>query len=86
MMGNWGEYGWWGMGFGLLFMILFWALVILGIVALVRWLTREAQAGREQDGRAPPRNKTPLEIVQERYARGEIDRAEYEQKRQDLER
>lgn len=86
-MDNWGGYGWWGMGFGLLFMILFWGLVILGIVALVRWLMRESQAGREQqDGRALPRDKTPLEIVQERYARGEIDRAEYEQKRQDLEK
>ena len=86
MMGNWGGYGWWGMGFGLLFMILFWGLVILGIVALVRWLARESQAGREQDGRALPRDKTPLEIVQERYAHGEIDRAEFEQKRQDLQR
>jgi putative membrane protein len=84
MMGNWGGHGLWGMGFGLLFMILFWGLIILGIVALVRWLMRESQAGRQQDWRAPPRDKTPLEIVQERYARGEIDRAEFEQKRQDL--
>jgi putative membrane protein len=29
--------------------------------------------------------RTPLEIVQERYARGEIGREEYEQKRRDLE-
>jgi putative membrane protein len=86
MMGDWGGYGRWGMGFGLLFMILFWAPIILGIVALVRWLVRESQAGRQQDGRALPRDKTPLEIVQERYARGEIDRAEFEQKRQDLQR
>ena len=86
MMGNWGGYGWWGMGFGLLFMILFWAVIIVGIVALVRWLVRESQAGRQQDGRALPRDKSPLEIVQERYARGEIDRAEFEQKRQDLQR
>lgn len=85
MMWNWGEFGGWGMGFGFLFMILFWALVILGIVALVRWLMQESQARREQDGRALPRDKTPLEIVQERYARGEIDREEYEQKRRDLE-
>jgi len=31
------------------------------------------------------RDKSPLEIVQERYARGEIDREEYEQKKRDLE-
>jgi putative membrane protein len=72
------------MGFGFLFMILFWVLVILGIVALIRWLMRESQADRDQNGRAPPRDKTPLEIVQERYARGEIDREEYEQKKRDL--
>jgi len=32
-----------------------------------------------------PRDKSPLKIVQERYARGEIDREEYEQKMRDLE-
>lgn len=81
MMWNWGEFCGWGMGFGFLFMILFWALVVLGIVALVRWLMTD----RAQDRRSLPRDKTPLEIVQERYARGEIDREEYEQKRRDLE-
>ncbi|MEW6100291.1 MAG: SHOCT domain-containing protein [Pseudomonadota bacterium] len=80
-MGNWGEFGWWGMGFGFLFMILFWVLIILGIVALVRWLTMD----RAQERRVSPRDRTPLEIVQERYARGEIDREEYAQKRRDLE-
>lgn len=86
MMGNWGDFGGWGMGFGFLFMLLFWVLIILGIVALIRWLMRESQNGREQNGRGLPRDKTPLEIVQERYARGEIDREEYEQKRLDLEK
>ncbi|MEB1083485.1 SHOCT domain-containing protein [Citrobacter portucalensis] len=85
MMGNWGEFGWWGMGFGFLFMALFWVLIVLGIVALIRWLMRESQSGPAQDRGMLPRDKTPLEIVQERYARGEIDRDEYEQKRRDLE-
>ncbi|WP_354675034.1 SHOCT domain-containing protein [Cupriavidus alkaliphilus] len=84
MMWNWGEFGGWGMGFGFLFMILFWTLVVLAIVALVRWLMRESQATRGQGKQESPRDKTPLEIVQERYARGEIDREEYEQKRRDL--
>lgn len=63
-----------GMGFGWIFMILFWALVLLGIVALVRWLS----------GSGLQRN-TALEILEERYARGEIDQQEYRQKRRDLE-
>lgn len=82
MMGHWGEFGGWGMGFGLIFMILFWVLVVVGIAVLIRWLVRESR----NTGQPQPRDKTPLEIVQERYARGEIDREEYEQKRRDLEK
>lgn len=76
MMGDMG--GWWGMGFGWISMILLWGLVILAIAALAKWLTQQPPSGRS------PRDKSPLEILQERYARGEIDREEYEQKRQDL--
>lgn len=89
MMGHWDDFGGWGMGFGFLFMILFWALVLVlvvaGIAALVRWLLPAREAPRLGVGELP-REKTPLEIVQERYARGEIDREEYEQKRRDLEK
>jgi len=76
MMNDW--HGGWSMGFGFIFMLLFWALVILGIAALIRWLTTRPSPGKNS------RDKTPLEIVQERYARGEIDREEYEQKKRDL--
>jgi putative membrane protein len=84
MMWRWGEFGGWDMGFGILLLILFWGLVILGIVALLRWLSSESRGRREPAAGARPRDKTPLEIVRERYARGEIDRDEYEQKRRDL--
>lgn len=79
MMGNWGHAGW-GMGFGFIFMILFWALVAAGIVAVIRWAMRSSDAAE----RRPP-DKTPLEIVRERYARGEIARQEFEQLKRDLE-
>ena len=69
----------WGMGFGGPFMILFWILVIVGIVILVKWLGDQSSAGRAS------RDKSALEILRERYARGEINREEYEQKRRDLE-
>lgn len=72
------DIGGWGMGFGVVFMLLFWLLVILGILALVRWLQSSSSPSQEARG------KTPLEIVQERYARGEIDKEEYEQKKRDL--
>jgi putative membrane protein len=79
MMGDMGDMGgWWGMGFGWISMILFWGLVILAIAALAKWLMHQPPSG------GSPRDKTPLEILQERYARGEIEREEYEQMRQDL--
>jgi putative membrane protein len=66
------------MGFGIVFMLLFWGLIILGVVALIRWLLTQSSPSRSS------RDKTPLEIVQERYARGEIEREEFEQKKRDL--
>jgi putative membrane protein len=79
MMDGWGTPGW-GPGFGIVFMILFWGLIIFGIVAIVKWLAgTSANAG----GALPP--KSARQILDERYARGEIDRDEYEQKRRDLE-
>jgi putative membrane protein len=78
MMNDWGSGGW-GMGFGFLFMLLFWGLVIVGIVALFRWSMVQKSPNGKSHG------KSPLEILQERYARGEIDHDEYEQKKRDLE-
>lgn len=71
--------GSWGMGFGWAFMLLFWGLLVVGIVVLVKWLMAQPPGSKGS------REKTALEIVQERYARGEIEREEYEQKRRDLE-
>lgn len=76
MMG-WGDGGWYWWGFGALHMLLFWALLIVLIVALVRWLGSMRESGDRSRGRA-------LEILQERYARGEIQKDEYEQKKRDL--
>lgn len=78
-MNNWNGFWGWGMGMGFVFMLLFWGFIILGIVALTRWLMAQSSPSRSS------RDKTPLEIVQERYARGEIDQKEYEQKKRDLE-
>lgn len=76
-MMQWGDgYGW--MSVGWIFMALFWILVILGAVAVLRWFDAGSRRSTEMQ------RKTPLEILQERYARGEIEKDEYEQKRRDL--
>jgi len=78
MMDSTGAFGW-GPGFGFIFMILFWGLVIFGLVAIVKGITRSLN----NPGTSTP--KTAQQILAERYARGEIDREEFEQKKHDLE-
>lgn len=75
-----GDRGWmWGLGMGLggLMMLLFWGVVIIGIVLLVR------QVGRT--GSESPR-EAPIEVLKRRYASGEITREQFEQTKQDLEK
>lgn len=78
MMGYGYGPGWGYMGTGgWIFMVLFWILVVFGIVALVRL---GIHGGRHHRG-----EKSALEILKERYAKGEIDRKEFEEKKKDLE-
>lgn len=70
----WGMWGAWGIGM-ILTMLLFWALVIVGFVLGIRWLVAQGK-----DARPDP----ALEILRQRYARGEIDRDEFEAKKRDL--
>lgn len=67
-----------GMGIG---MLLFWGLVIFGVVMLARGF---GGSSNSVAGVPIVRDKTPLDILGERYARGEIDKAEFAQKRSDL--
>ena len=72
MMGNG-----FGMGFGGGFMWLFWILLIVVIV----WAVKAVTGSRNNPSE---RRKSALDILRERYARGEIDKEEFEQKRKDL--
>ena len=72
----WGG-GWYGMIFGPLFMILVIAAVIAVVVLLVRWAGGLGQA-------TAPLHRTPLDILKERFARGEIDKDEFEERRRVL--
>jgi putative membrane protein len=73
--------GWFGMIFGPIFMILLLAVLIAAIVLVVRWASSPSMG-------APPHHVPPeraaLDILKERYARGEIDRDEYMQRKADL--
>jgi putative membrane protein len=75
MMSNYGFMGMGGGFMGGLFMLLFWLLVIIGIVYLIKYFSKNQSS--EQ-------HKSPLDILKERYARGEIDKAEFEKKKKDL--
>ena len=69
--------GWGGMIFGPLMMILVVAAIVVLVVVALRWL---GSTGHGTAPQAPP-GKTPLDILQERFARGEIDREEFEERR-----
>ncbi len=73
MMGY--HFGGWGWMMGL--NAVFWLLLILAVVALVMRAARGPAA-------APPRPATGLDVLAERYARGEIPREEYLEKKADL--
>lgn len=69
--------GWYGWFFGPIMMIVFIAVTVVGVVLLVRWLGGIGHGGAPH---ASP-GKTPLDILEERFARGEIDKEEFEERR-----
>lgn len=72
----------WGMSWlGGIFMFIFWIFIIIGIIFLVRWLI---QTTREESGKNIDDSQNALDILKERYARGEINKQEFEGKKKDL--
>ena len=74
-----GNYGL-GMGsgyglFGMMFSFIWWALIILALVSFIKWA---------KDGKFSSNGKDALDILKERYAKGEISKAEFEEKKKDI--
>jgi putative membrane protein len=74
--------GWGGMVLGPLFMILVLAVTIAAAVLIVRWIGGPWQVAAPPPPMAPGRSA--VEILKERFARGEIDKNEYEERRRVL--
>jgi putative membrane protein len=85
--GGWGMgpgmmgWGYYGMGWlGMILMMAFWIAVIVGIFFLIKWFARSTgsspRKGNQED--------SALEILNKRYARGEIKKEEFEEKKKDL--
>ncbi len=70
----WGD-GWWGFGMGLVWLV-FLGLIVTGIVLVIR--------GSSEGGSGRGRGTSALDILDDRFARGEIDREEYEERKRVL--
>ena len=75
--GPFGSFGW-------IFMILWWVLIILGLVALIKWLTSQSRGAHNHEKLASPAGGSALNVLKERYVKGEIDKKEFEEKKKDL--
>ena len=78
----WGNGMWGGAIFGPLLMIFYIALLVGVIVIVVRWLSGSSLGGRLPSS---PAASSALDILKERFARGEIDKDEFDERRQALE-
>jgi putative membrane protein len=59
--------------------VVWWLVLIVAILAIIRWTARSGPHG------APPTQEDrAIAILRERYARGEIDKAEFEERKRDL--
>lgn len=61
----------------MVFMIFWWVVIIIVAILIIRWAIHFHRSHKEE--------KSPTEIVKERYARGDITKKEYEELKKDLE-
>jgi len=75
----------WGWGhhmgfFSIIMMALFWIAVIIAVIFLIRWLAAST-SHRDREAKS---GESALEILKIRYAKGEINKEEFEAKKKDL--
>jgi putative membrane protein len=85
-LAGWGEYNGWHMGPGMMggwgmgwIMLLFWILVLVGLILIIKWLLQMTSGDKKLTG-----SGRAIDILKERYARGEIDKAEFLAIKKDL--
>ena len=79
--GGYGSIMPYGYGFGLIgaiIEVIWWVIIIAIIIFSFRWVIKQSHHWRK--------DRTPLEILKERYAKGDIDREEYEDMKKELEK
>ena len=75
-MMNWGS----GMGWGWsIIMMVFWIAIIVGIIFLIRWVVLSTDRRHETRG-----EDSAMDILRNRYAKGEINKDEFEEKKKDI--
>ena len=71
----WGSYVW-GMGYGWIYMIIIWAVIITAIAYHAKFFMKSSDF--------QVRHEAPIDILKRRYAKGEITREEFERMRDDV--
>lgn len=80
MMQNFGG-GWFSFVMSLIFTLLLWLLIIFGIIMLIRWLIKGGRGGSSMDNN----DGSAMQILKERYAKGEINKEDFEKMKKNLE-
>lgn len=84
MSEGWEFMPWYGMIFGPIVMILVLASVVMVVVMLIRWLDSGFSSGGGHRYSPPRSQSAALHILEERFAKGEIDKQEFEEKKRIL--
>lgn len=69
---------------GFIISLIFGLILLVGLGLLIWWLVRQSSAGRYGGPAAQPPASRALEILNERYAKGEISKEEYDERKREL--